>query len=394
RQHLPHDQRGDQSDRPPQQPGLVAVDHVEHVFDLVLEEVAQPAHEEHPAHGADQAQGDETAQWEADDAGDQAHEDVGGDHDEDVEDPVDGSGVLVDPVEQMRAAREGPSRPVQGPVAVEPAHGEEDRVRGEQPKGRHHHHRDQVQADRGHQQVLVRRVERDQAQRPGLHPVGPDHVAQVRGDHQQDDPGGQQREQPPRVGLVVGRQSRGGVGHGLRALGRVGPSRTPRSAYARPYRRWLPVGWRRWKDHRPTAGNGARLSGQRSGGTVPGTMQYRPLSLNHLFERAERLNPTKEVVTATATGVDRYTYGEWADRTRRLAAALDSLGISPDGRVATFAWNTGRHLELYFAAPCSGRVLHTLNIRLFPEQVTYIVNHAEDEVIFVDRSLLGLLARL
>ena len=89
-------------------------------------------------------------------------------------------------------------------------------------------------------------------------------------------------------------------------------------------------------------------------------MQDRPLTLNHLFERAERLNPTKEVVTATATGVDRYTYGEWADRTRRLAAALDSLGISPDGRVATFAWNTGRHLELYFAAPCSGRVLHTL----------------------------------
>src|SRR4029077_20076425 len=63
-----------------------------------------------------------------------------------------------------------------------------------------------------------------------------------------------------------------------------------------------------------------------------------------------------------------------------------------DGRVATFAWNTDRHLELYFAAPCTGRVLHTLNIRLFPEQLTYIVNHADDEVIFVDRSLLALLA--
>src|SRR4029077_4364186 len=70
---------------------------------------------------------------------------------------------------------------------------------------------------------------------------------------------------------------------------------------------------------------------------------------------------------------------------------LDDLGVSADGRVGTFAWNTARHLELYFAAPCSGRVLHTLNIRLFPEQVTYIVNHAEDEVIFVDKSLLGLL---
>ena len=73
---------------------------------------------------------------------------------------------------------------------------------------------------------------------------------------------------------------------------------------------------------------------------------------------------------------------------------LDALGISGDGRVATFAWNTARHLELYFAAPCTGRVLHTLNIRLFPEQLTYIVNHAEDEVIFVDRSLLALLAPL
>ena len=81
-------------------------------------------------------------------------------------------------------------------------------------------------------------------------------------------------------------------------------------------------------------------------------------------------------------------------RTRRLGGVLDTLGISADGRVATFAWNTARHLELYFAAPCTGRVLHTLNIRLFPEQLTYIVNHAEDEVIFVDRSLLGLLAPL
>jgi fatty-acyl-CoA synthase len=123
-------------------------------------------------------------------------------------------------------------------------------------------------------------------------------------------------------------------------------------------------------------------------------MQDRPLTLNHIFERAERLAPDKEVVTATADGMERTTYAQWAARTRRLAGALDGLGISADGRVATFAWNTGRHLELYFGAPCSGRVLHTLNIRLFPEQVTYIVNHAEDEVIFVDRSLLGLLGPL
>ena len=67
---------------------------------------------------------------------------------------------------------------------------------------------------------------------------------------------------------------------------------------------------------------------------------------------------------------------------------LDTLGISADGRVGTFAWNSQRHLELYFAAPSTGRVLHTLNVRLFPEQLTYIANHAEDEVIFVDRTVL------
>jgi fatty-acyl-CoA synthase len=127
---------------------------------------------------------------------------------------------------------------------------------------------------------------------------------------------------------------------------------------------------------------------------VQGLMQDYPLTINHLFDRAERYYPTKQIVTATATGRDRTTYGEWASRTRKLGGALNTLGISADGRVGTFAWNTARHLELYFAAPCSGRVAHTLNIRLFPEQLTYIVNHAEDEVIFVDRSLLALLQPL
>ncbi len=124
---------------------------------------------------------------------------------------------------------------------------------------------------------------------------------------------------------------------------------------------------------------------------MQGLMQDRPLALTHFFDRAERLFPEKEVATNTAAGLVRTTYGEWAARTRRLAGALDALGISGDGRVGTFAWNTARHLELYFASPCSGRVLHTLNIRLYPEQLTYIANHAEDEVVFVDRSLTGLL---
>ena len=124
---------------------------------------------------------------------------------------------------------------------------------------------------------------------------------------------------------------------------------------------------------------------------MKGLMQDEPLTLVHFFHRAEQLFADKGVVTATATGRDRVTYGQWADRTRRLGGVLDMLGISEGGRVATFAWNSARHLELYFAAPCSNRVLHTLNIRLFPEQLTYIVNHAEDEVIFVDRSLAPLL---
>src|SRR5215212_2150562 len=106
---------------------------------------------------------------------------------------------------------------------------------------------------------------------------------------------------------------------------------------------------------------------------MQGLMQDQPLTLPHFFRRAERLFPDKEVVTNSATGLERRTYGEWADRTRRLGGVLEDLGISDDGRVGTFGWNTARHLELYFAAPCSGRVLHTLNIRLFPEQLTYVV---------------------
>src|ERR687897_2960647 len=124
---------------------------------------------------------------------------------------------------------------------------------------------------------------------------------------------------------------------------------------------------------------------------MQGQMQSYPLTLVHPFERAERLFADKPIVSATPTGIQRTTYGEWAERTRRLGGVLDTLDISADGRVGTFAWNSARHLELYFGAPSTGRVLHTLNVRLFPEQLTYIANHAEDEVIFVDRTVLPLL---
>lgn len=121
---------------------------------------------------------------------------------------------------------------------------------------------------------------------------------------------------------------------------------------------------------------------------MQGLMQDRPLALPHVFHRAEQLFGHKPIVTATANGEVATTVAEWAVRVRRLATALDALGVPADGRVATFCWNTAPHLELYLAAPCTGRVLHTLNIRLFPEQLVYIANHAEDDVVFVDRSLL------
>ena len=124
---------------------------------------------------------------------------------------------------------------------------------------------------------------------------------------------------------------------------------------------------------------------------MDGLMMDTPLSLIHVFDRATRLFADKEVVTATPSGRERISYGEWGERTRRLGGVLDDLGISEDGRVATFSWNTACNLELYFAPPCTGRVSHTLNLRLFPEQLTYIVNHAEDEVIFLDHSVAGLI---
>ncbi|BBG00992.1 MULTISPECIES: long-chain fatty acid--CoA ligase [Pseudonocardia] len=122
-----------------------------------------------------------------------------------------------------------------------------------------------------------------------------------------------------------------------------------------------------------------------------GLMQDRPLTLPHVFHRAEQYFGHKELITATPAGTtETTTIADWAVRVRRLAAVLDTLGISPDGRVGTFCWNTTRHLELYLAVPCTGRVLHTLNLRLFPDQLVYVANHAGDEVVFVERSLLGL----
>jgi fatty-acyl-CoA synthase len=122
---------------------------------------------------------------------------------------------------------------------------------------------------------------------------------------------------------------------------------------------------------------------------VRGLMQDYALTLPTVFDRFERLFGDKELVWSTATERRRTSIAEWTDRTRRIGGVLDALDVPADARVGTFAWNTADHLSLYWAAPCTGRILHTLNIRLFPEQLTFVVNHAEDDVVFVDRSLLG-----
>jgi len=123
-------------------------------------------------------------------------------------------------------------------------------------------------------------------------------------------------------------------------------------------------------------------------------MNY-PLTLTHFFERSRRLFAKKTIATRVpGRAIFRYTYDDFAERTTRLAGALAALGVRRGDRVATFAWNSHRHLEIYWAAPLSGAILHTLNIRLSPLDLTYIINHAGDSVIFVDASLWPTLAAI
>ena len=124
------------------------------------------------------------------------------------------------------------------------------------------------------------------------------------------------------------------------------------------------------------------------------TMPDYPLTLQHFLWRSTTLFPTKEIVSRRETGRHRYTYADFGRRVAQLAHAIRELGVGPGDRVGTIAWNNYRHLELYFAVPCSGAVLHTLNPRLFPEHLEYVINDAEDKVIFVDASLLPALQRI
>jgi acyl-CoA synthetase (AMP-forming)/AMP-acid ligase II len=127
---------------------------------------------------------------------------------------------------------------------------------------------------------------------------------------------------------------------------------------------------------------------------VEGLMQDYELSLQHVLWRIERLHQKKEVVTKLEQGVHRMTNADMVPRINRLAGALKRLGVKPGDPVATLAFNNHRHLELYYAVPCMGAVLHTLNLRLFPQHLEFIINDAEDKTLFVDQALLPLLKPL
>lgn len=115
------------------------------------------------------------------------------------------------------------------------------------------------------------------------------------------------------------------------------------------------------------------------------------LTLVSMIERAEKYFPKKEVVSRTLSGIQRLTYKEIGTRTRRLASALEKLGVEKGDRIGTLAWNHHRHLEAYFAIPNIGASYHTINLRLSQEHLIYIINHAEDKVLLIDEDLIPLI---
>jgi len=124
------------------------------------------------------------------------------------------------------------------------------------------------------------------------------------------------------------------------------------------------------------------------------TMQQTPLLLSRILGRGAQLDPNEEVVTLLHNGTHRQTLKTTWDHANALAGALNAHGIKTGDRVASFMWNNYRHLELYQGIPSMGAVLHTLNVRLSPTDLEYIINHAQDRVIFVDEDLLPLLEPL
>ena len=125
-----------------------------------------------------------------------------------------------------------------------------------------------------------------------------------------------------------------------------------------------------------------------------GLMMDWPLTLTHVLERARRVFHDQRIASRHAAGVHRYRFADLTRRVDRLAGALAGLGVVRGDRIGTLGWNTHRHLEAYYAIPCMGAVLHTLNLRLHPDQLAYVINHAGDRVLLVDASLLPLLEKV
>ena len=125
---------------------------------------------------------------------------------------------------------------------------------------------------------------------------------------------------------------------------------------------------------------------------MQGLMMDYPLTIDHILNRARRYFPENEIVTRVADGTHRYTWGDLGARAERLASALTRLGVGRGTRVGSFAWNSYRHMEAYFAVPCMGAVIHTINFRLAPDQLVHVINHAGDEVVLVDASVFPALA--
>jgi len=126
-----------------------------------------------------------------------------------------------------------------------------------------------------------------------------------------------------------------------------------------------------------------------------GTMMQMPLTISSLVGHAARFHGAGEVVSVETDGtLSRSNWREVEENARRLASALEKLGLSAGDRCATIAWNNRRHLEIYFGVAGAGMVCHTINPRLFPEQLIYIANHANDRVLFVDKTFLPIVAKL
>src|ERR1035437_4720982 len=126
-----------------------------------------------------------------------------------------------------------------------------------------------------------------------------------------------------------------------------------------------------------------------------GLMQQQPLMISAVLTHATRHHGSAEVVSKTVEGdIHRTTWAELERRARRLVRVLQGLGIKESDRVGTLAWNGYRHVEIYYAAPGMGAICHTINPRLHPDDITYIVNHAGDSVLFAETSFLPLLATI